>query len=340
MKKWSLLQHIRMDGSHREYIRNIEESLFFEGEKRSEKLTDFTVLLFLSTIISTYGVITDSTATVIGAMIIAPLMTPIMATAAAVTMGYPARMINALSVAILSVAAVIVLSVLLTILIPEFVYTPEVNSQILARTSPGILDLIIALASGAAGAYVIGNDDILSSLPGVAIAISLVPPLSVVGVSLADGQFVHASGAFLLFVTNFIAILLSGIVIFSLMGLQNYAQPDTREGVRKRANQFIGIGAILTFVLLALTSYNIYHTEQDKAVITTIVKDWIGDTPIHLGQVKVFDPMIDITLIGQGNITTSDQLGKQLEDRLNRDVQLTIHLIPEQYYTYPEKRYT
>jgi hypothetical protein len=70
-----------------EYLPSFESKLFFEGVRKNKQIVNFIVLLALATVIATYGVVTDSTASVIGAMIIAPLMTPIMAAAAAVTMG-------------------------------------------------------------------------------------------------------------------------------------------------------------------------------------------------------------------------------------------------------------
>jgi uncharacterized hydrophobic protein (TIGR00271 family) len=138
---------------------------------------NFVVLLALATVIATYGVVTDSTASVIGAMIIAPLMTPIMAAAAAVTMGSTIRLGQALRLVALGILGVIVLAMLLTFFIPDSIISFPTNSQITSRVSPGLLDLVIALAAGAAGAYAIGRQEIADSLAGVAIAISLVPPV-------------------------------------------------------------------------------------------------------------------------------------------------------------------
>jgi uncharacterized hydrophobic protein (TIGR00271 family) len=150
-----------------------ENKLFHEGARWRTYLERFTVLLFLATVIATVGVLADSTATVIGAMIVAPLMTPIMATAAALIMGNMHRAINSLLLVAAGVTGVI-----------SFTQ----NTQILGRISPRLIDLIAALASGAAGAFCLSRDDIADSLPGVAISISLVPPLCVVGIALSAGE--------------------------------------------------------------------------------------------------------------------------------------------------------
>ena len=101
------------------YLPDFESKLFFEGERRHRQVTNFTVLLLLATVIATYGVITNSTATVIGAMIIAPLMTPTMATAAAVILGSPSRAFTSLQLVVLGVVAVVLLSLFLTFFVPD-----------------------------------------------------------------------------------------------------------------------------------------------------------------------------------------------------------------------------
>ena len=136
---------------------------------------NFVVLLSLATVIATYGVVTDSTASVIGAMIIAPLMTPIMPAAAAVTMGSTIRLGQALRMVLFGILGIIVLAIFLTFFIPDTGISFPTNRRISSRISPGLLDLMIALAAGAAGAYAIGRQEIAYSLAGVAIAISLVP---------------------------------------------------------------------------------------------------------------------------------------------------------------------
>ena len=93
----------------------------------------------------------------------------------------------------------------------------ESNAQITGRVSPRLIDLYAALASGAAGAFAMSREDIADSLPGVAISISLVPPLCVVGIGLSEGQWDASLGALLLFLTNFLSILLAGGGVLALL---------------------------------------------------------------------------------------------------------------------------
>jgi uncharacterized hydrophobic protein (TIGR00271 family) len=162
-----------------EDLPKFEAKLFFEGPRQLISLEQFAVLLFLSTVIATYGVLGDSTATVIGAMIIAPLMRPILATTAGLVMGDMKRAGISFFIVVVGVAGVIGVAWLITLINFTAVISFETNSQITGRVSPSLIDLFAALAAGAAGAFAMSRDDVADSLPGAAISIALVPPLCV-----------------------------------------------------------------------------------------------------------------------------------------------------------------
>ena len=146
-------------------------------------------MLTLSGMIAIAGVLADSTATVIGAMIIAPLGTPILGIALGIVTGHLSLVIRSILWVLIGLVIVVVLGLVFSV----FVATPEslaTNSQVVGRTSPSLMDLIAALATGFAGGFAMCRHDLSAVLPGVAIAISLVPPLGVVG-----GAPVRACGA-------------------------------------------------------------------------------------------------------------------------------------------------
>ena len=242
-----------------------KDKLFFRGPRLRPFLVRFTVLLFLSTVIAAFGVINDSTATVIGAMIIAPLMTPIMATAAALVMGNIDRSLRTLLLVVLGVALVIVVSWLIGVLenALSFVSFTQ-NSQITGRISPRLTDLCIALASGAAGAFAMSRDDIADSLPGVAISISLVPPLCVVGIALSAGQWSAAGGAMLLFMTNFFSIILAGGGVLALLGLGAAATQNLQGHARRNAFIIVALGLVLVTLSLGSTSIRVTREDGDR----------------------------------------------------------------------------
>ncbi len=201
---------------------------------------DFFIMIGLSGIIATYGLLQDSTAVIIGAMLVAPLFTPILAFSLAIVQGDIRLLRLAVESALKGVALAIGLSVFLTALSPLRVVTHEIAS----RTHPNLFDLAVALASGAAGAYAVARKDVAASLPGVAIAAALVPPLGVIGVGLAMGDPQIAGGGGLLFSTNLIAITLAGSVTLLLLGFRPTARAEREVRLR--------YGLVVSLALLAV----------------------------------------------------------------------------------------
>ncbi len=158
----------------------LEELFVFGKENEHAFLRRMAVLTIVSTVIATGGLMSDSAAVVIGAMLIAPLMRPVMSAAAAITMGWSKRLRQALLLITVMAAGVVALSALLALLSPD---TISMTEQTMARTRPTFFDLVIALASGVGGAYVMTRKE-SSAIPGVAMAVSLLPPLASCGILL------------------------------------------------------------------------------------------------------------------------------------------------------------
>ena len=192
-------------------------------------------------------------------MIVAPLMGPIMATAAAVVMGSTQRALRSLALVLVGVVAVILFSMMLTWIIPDVSISFTENAELASRISPGLIALLTALASGAAGAYITVREEIADSIGGVAIAISLVPPLCVVGIAINQGQWGPASGAFILFLTNFLAILLAGGITFMVGGLGRLAITNERQRTRRNAFILIVVATLLVAIPLSITTSQVVN---------------------------------------------------------------------------------
>lgn len=190
-------------------LARVRDALLFDRGNVSDKYSVFFLMLFLSAVIATGGIVADSTAVVVGAMIIAPLMTPMLAAALSIITGDGHNTIRSLLVTVAGAVMVVGVAALVTWLAPAGVQLAG-NSQIAARTAPRLIDLIIALAAGTAGAFAIARKDVSAVLPGVAVSISIVPPLCVAGTAFAEGAPTLAFGALLLFATNFFAVQLAG----------------------------------------------------------------------------------------------------------------------------------
>ncbi|HUW17481.1 MAG TPA: TIGR00341 family protein, partial [Actinomycetes bacterium] len=231
----------------RNSLRDVSESLLLDLDTstRRDRYTRYAVLLALSTVIATGGVVTDSTATVIGAMIVAPLATPIMGLAFALVVASPARLSQSVMLLAVSVVGVVGLAVALAWVMPDVVDFAH-NSQVLGRTSPRVTDLMVAIATGFVGAFAAIRKDLSSVLPGVAIAISLVPPLAVVGLAVHYRQWDDALGAFILFSSNVVAMVLAGISMFWVAGFRPSVLPSRATSMRRA----YGTVALMMAVLL------------------------------------------------------------------------------------------
>src|SRR5215204_720518 len=247
---------------------HIRDAVFFEGPDVGQRLSRFWILITLASIIAAGGVAADSTATVIGAMIVAPLMTPILGTMLSVVLADRKNLTRSLLLLAGGGLVAIAIGWLGGLVVANEVIA-ETNSQVADRVHPRLVDLIAALATGAVGSVALVRSDISDTLPGVAIAISLVPPLSVVGFTLQAGKPDQALGAALLFLTNVAAILGSGTVVMALYGFFRQATPPAgpeRPGVKRR-NAVIIIDAMVVAVSipLAATSVTLARDTSRKA---------------------------------------------------------------------------
>jgi uncharacterized hydrophobic protein (TIGR00271 family) len=320
-----------------EDLPQFEAKLFYEGAKRRVNLERFAVLLFLSTVIATYGVLGDSTATVIGAMIIAPLMTPIMATAAGLVMGDMKRAGQAFLTVVLGVAAVIAVAWVIGLL-HLGVISFTTNSQITARVSPSLLDLAVALASGAAGAFAFSRADVADSLPGVAISIALVPPLAVVGLSLSAAEWDDAFGALLLFLTNFVSILLTGGGVFALLGLSAAATNGLVGPARRKAFISVAIGALIVAIPLAVTSIRVAQDSIAEFQAKPLTQQWLSDTAFEVNKIDANGGEIEIVISGSGEPPPPlPELGAELQSSLSPDIEeVRLKVVPSQILLFPE----
>jgi uncharacterized hydrophobic protein (TIGR00271 family) len=316
-----------------DYLQEFEAKVFIEGNQTNRRLVNFFVLLLLATVIATYGVLSDSTATVIGAMIVAPLMGPIMATAAAVVMGSAQRAWRSLALVIVGVVCVILFSVLLSLIVPEISISFTNNGEIASRIRPGLFALFTALAAGAAGAFITSRAEIADSMGGVAIAISLVPPLCVVGIAISQGEWTAAGGALLLFLTNFLAILLAGGIVFVLTGLGRLVMTKQQAHLRRRSFILIILGTLLVSIPLSLTAFQTVIDSLATNQATTIVQSWLEDTAYQLVVVNVDDEFVEVSVEGEGDMKSLEVLAQDLEEAAQHPVIVKLRVIPAKRIT-------
>jgi uncharacterized hydrophobic protein (TIGR00271 family) len=248
MRRMSRLTRTLIPVAQRQPIEALQDALDLGYGDRLAKRTGFLIMLILSAVIAICGIIADSTATVIGAMIIAPLGTPILGIAFGLVSGHLTLVLRSLFWVAMGLVIVVFLGWVFAFLVadPQSLAT---NSQILGRTTPHLLDLLAALATGTAGAFAMCRRDLSAVLPGVAISISLVPPLGVVGVCVGQGAWSEAFGALFLFLSNVVALVIAGSIVFTLAG---YSRDPTSSPTANRRRAYIVVTELSLVVALPL----------------------------------------------------------------------------------------
>ena len=307
------------------------QKILYDQAPDQHRVPRFFTLMTFASVIASMGVITDSTAVVIGAMLIAPLMTPLMGMALSLVMGWPRRLAQSALIAFAGIGVAIGIGVLLGLLAPTVIDTAT-NTQILGRATPTLLDLITAVAAGAAGAYGLSRPDVSDALPGVAIAISLVPPLSVVGISYSQGDWQSGHGALLLFSTNMLAILVVGGLTFIVTGvapLQRLA--DNQHRVRTSVAAIAGAGAMVIGLLL-LNGSQITQSLFNEASIDQTIEEWMEPHPEHgIARVTINPDTVSVVIVGPADGAPSAiDLAELLDQEMGRTITADVRLIVEE----------
>ena len=285
----------------------------------------FHFMLGLSAIISTLGLLANSVAIIIGAMIIAPLMGPIVGMAYSTAMGNRKLLRRSSFTLLKGVILTVVVSYITALLIG----LDTAGSEITSRTNPTLIDFGIALAAGMAGAFTQTRRSISDAIPGVAIAVALVPPLSVFGIGLALGENGIAFGSFLLFSTNLICIIFFGGLVFLF---QSYGNIDrAKKGLALSTVVMFILGVPLTLSMRELIiKKNVRHQIKDIIFLETKTFKGIDIESIMVvpknGYLLVnMEVAAPIDSISQADIV---RVRKLLTAEIGRPIDLRVEVIP------------
>lgn len=290
-----------------EMVEKAKHSTFITTDEPLRQYSSYFICTVLSAIIATGAIAAESTAIVIGAMLIAPLMSPMLGTSFAIAVGKPKKALKTITIAAAGAAIVIVVAALVTFVIPAGIPI-DGNVEISSRTSPRVVDLIVAVASGLVGAMAITRKDISDTIPGVAIAVSIVPPLCVVGIGMVNGNPSMALGALLLFVVNFFAIQLTGNIAFYLMGFGKRKTDEASIKARRFWNATAIIGTLLLTVPLVATSNSIIQTADTTQKAKTAVAEWLDGSGYASLSIKSEDETTLVEIAGNGDYPDIDTL--------------------------------
>jgi uncharacterized hydrophobic protein (TIGR00271 family) len=318
-------------------VQHMRDAVFFEGPDVRQRSSRFWILIVLASIIAAAGIAADSTATVIGAMIVAPLMTPILGTMLSVALADRSNLIRSLLLVAGGGLTAIAIGWLVGLVVVNDVIA-QTNSQVAGRVHPRLVDLLGALATGAVGSVALVRRDISDTLPGVAIAISLVPPLGVVGFTLEAGKPDQALGAFLLFLTNVAAILGSGTVVMALYGF--FRQAAVPAGPERPAvncrNAVIIIAAMVLAVSIPLTatSSTLARDTSREAKTLAAVREFGDAVGWSTGNVTTRGGVVLVHMEGPPPLPKTDRLRTELEDRGIDPSEVQVELVPAKLVTF------
>ena len=275
-------------------------ALFSNLREESKLNSTFMTLLILATMIATFGLYINSASVIIGAMLLAPLMQPIVGVSMGLLRQDSTLLVNGAKSIGVGVLAVLFSAMLISWLLPLTQLTSEMNG----RLSPTLLDLFVAIISGIAAAYAKSNEKIVGSLAGVAIAVALVPPIAVAGIGLGWGEWSMFSSAFLLFTTNLVGIVLSASLTFLMLGFSpvSVAKKGLMYAIVLVA--FVSVPLSISFIKM---KHNIDVTQQLSSFKTTI-----NDKSIYLKNIEMQGKEVRCEVIA------SDILSKEEKIKLKR----------------------
>lgn len=291
------------------------------------------VELIISVVIATFGLLQNSVAIIIGAMLLAPLLRPIKGLAFAITTGQPRYFGKALWMLFFSIVMAVFSAYLVSLIIPLKIET----SEIIARTAPNLLDLLIAVAAGVVAILSLYFKKLSENIAGVAMAAAIMPPLAVTGIELALANTGAMWGSFFLFLTNLFAILTVGVVIFLMYGFLP-SQKDFKQRVgRVIAILFILLAFIAFPLVSSLThiSDEIALQSQATAIFESSIKmSYPGIALDELNIVEFNDKLVKISgvlkvpLDVDFGLEDQQKVRSYLVDEFERRVDLELELIP------------
>jgi len=295
----------------------------------------FFIMNALAAVIAAYGLLSDSTAVVIGAMLVAMMLGPIAGISLALIDSRWILFRTAFQTLTLGILMIYGIGFLIGIIHPNIAITNE----IMARTHPNSLDLMIALAGGAAGAFASVSPRLSVAVVGVAVATALVPPLVASGILLSRAEFSLSANAFLLTFTNIIAIQISSAMVLWIAGFRR----GSNEEVSSKYLEFAKrnwVSLIILLILAVYLTFNLLHTVQNE-LYKSHVSDQLGqelNTETNIIDTVEFEPHPNFTLarvfirgVTPPSTNQIDELNRTLKtDRNGHPTYVQIRFIPIQ----------
>lgn len=286
----------------------------FKVLRENAKLTSsFIVMMILSTLIASFGLFGDSSPVIIGAMILAPIISPIVSFSMGMVRYDTDMLKTGIVTIIIGTIVALIFAAGVSIIIPLKVLTNEIN----ARLTPNLLDMGIAVASGIAAAYAHAKEGIAKSLAGVAIAVALVPPLAVAGIGIGWLDWGVFSGAFLLYLTNLAGIIMFAGITFLLLGFAPF----------RRARMGLVYTLIIISVVMVPLSLSFNRIKQEASITLKLEGTNFDDIYLQDVKVRTGKPLkVSVKLVSPEAIDSKKirEIKKQIEEKIGQPIILEV----------------
>ncbi len=319
-------------GARPEILSRTERAVYFAGAQRYAFIRRALILLTMSVQMACLGLYVNSASIVVAAMLISPMMTPIMGLTVALVTGRPGRQIES-ALLVAGAGGYAFLGAWISgSLLPKPAVTPTV---LLDYTDPRLADLAVALLAGAIAAYILVHTEASAALPGVAVSLSLEPPLAATGLTLGWGINSLAADAFLMFIMNLAAIVAAGSAVLILSG---FLPVNALGHLRHR----IKVGLIMAWLAVVIVAYplirastDVWKATSDERAVGAVIVPWAVSAGLEITEVDINDTEVTIALTGSEQPTSVDTLIEDVASALDRPVEVRVHVY---LYTLYEER--
>ena len=334
----------QLDTLHRRIWQNIfglapvlntheQAEVYKNVHRNSRPSADFFVMITLAAAIATIGLLLDNPAVIIGAMIVAPLMTPILGMGLSLVMGDSRFFWISFSTTFRGILLAIITSLLIASITPG----ASITAEVLGRAKPTVMDLAVALISGAAAGYALCRKNVSAALAGVAIAAALAPPLTVIGIGIILRAWQVAGGALVLFLTNVISIVAAGGLVFFLLGFRPNPKEARSAKVLQRGSRGVAFLLVIVTIFLGVLTWQSFREINHRQQIEAALQAEIATLPHAELIAWRLEPnsedealYLDVTVRSSRSIgyLEARHLQEQIAARLEQPVALSLSSVP------------
>ncbi len=308
------------------------ESLITFAQNNSRINTEYLMLVVASAVITSLGLILDNIAVIVGGMVIAPVLGPILAITIGIVLGKPKLIKQGISAEIIGIVFAILVGFMWGVFIPNV----ELSNSLRIRMYPTLADLFIAIAAGAAAAYSLMKGQLRAGLVGVMVAASLLPVMCTIGIGISFANQEMILGAFLLLGGNYLGLLLANIIVFYIKGLkpQNWYQNKARKIIKKSLAFIIISVLILSIPLGFMTVLQFFKEKPVEIIKATVKENLVLEWDYHIESIEIKGNLINIYMYSEKKVDENRlySIKEQLQAKLKREYNINFKVIPIREY--------